>query len=100
MLTLASLIVRNEFCQTVDDAGGLKFILDVMVDYPDTEKLNRQALKLLKALAGNDDVKAHIVTSGGVPLIISVISRLKVRSILSGLLTTTNEPISYRASRP
>ncbi|XP_046751880.1 armadillo repeat-containing protein 6 homolog [Diprion similis] len=77
MLTLASLIVRNEFCQTVHDAGGLKFILDVMVDYPDAEKLNRQALKLLKALAGNDDVKAHIVTSGGVPLIVSAISRLK-----------------------
>lgn len=79
MLTLASLIVRNEFCQTVDDAGGLQFILDVMVDYPEAEKLNRQALKLLKALAGNDDVKSHIVTSGGVPLITSVISRLKVR---------------------
>ncbi|XP_046434464.1 armadillo repeat-containing protein 6 homolog [Neodiprion fabricii] len=77
MLTLASLIVRNEFCQTVHDAGGLKFILDVMVDFPDAEKLNRQALKLLKALAGNDDIKAQIVTSGGVPLIVSAINRLK-----------------------
>ncbi|XP_024935799.1 armadillo repeat-containing protein 6 homolog [Cephus cinctus] len=77
MLTLASLIVRNEFCQSVEDAGGLKFILDVMVDHPDTEKLNWQALKLLKALAGNDYVKSHIVTSGGAPLIVSVISRFK-----------------------
>ncbi|XP_051174994.1 armadillo repeat-containing protein 6 homolog [Leptopilina boulardi] len=77
MLTLASLIVRNEFCQDVDDAGGLKFLLDVMIDHPDVEKLNWQALKLLKALAGNDNVKSRIVTSGSAPLIVSVISRLK-----------------------
>ncbi|XP_066588316.1 armadillo repeat-containing protein 6 homolog [Prorops nasuta] len=77
LITLASLIVRNEFCQEVEDAGGLKFILDVMIDYPDSEKLNWQALKLLKALAGNDDVKAHIITSGCAPLIVSAISRLK-----------------------
>lgn len=78
MITLASLIVRNEFCQEVEDAGGLKFILDIMTDYPDSEKLNWQALKLLKALAGNDTVKSHIVTSGCAPLIVSVISRMKV----------------------
>lgn len=79
MLTLAVLIVRHEFCQDVEDAGGLKFLLDVMTDFPDSEKLNCQALKLLKALAGNDDVKAHIITSGSAPLIISLIYRFKVK---------------------
>lgn len=78
MITLASLVVRNEFCQEVEDAGGLKFVLDIMTDYPDSEKLNWQALKLLKALAGNDNVKSHIVTSGCAPLIVSAISRMKV----------------------
>lgn len=78
MITLAALIVRNEFCQEVEDAGGLKFILDIMTEYPDSEKLNWQALKLLKALAGNDNVKSHIVTSGCAPLIVSAISRMKV----------------------
>ncbi|XP_011642893.1 armadillo repeat-containing protein 6 homolog [Pogonomyrmex barbatus] len=77
MITLAALVVRNEFCQEVEDAGGLKFILDIMTEYPDSEKLNWQALKLLKALAGNDNVKSHIVTSGCAPLIVSVISRMK-----------------------
>ncbi|XP_031847167.1 armadillo repeat-containing protein 6 homolog [Nomia melanderi] len=77
MITLAALIVRNEFCQEVEDAGGLKFVTDVMVDYPDSEKLNWQALKLLKALAGNDDVKSNIITSGCGLLIVSVISRMK-----------------------
>lgn len=78
MITLAALIVRNEFCQEVEDAGGLKFIQDIMIDYPDSEKLNWQALKLLKALAGNDNVKSHIVTSGCAPLIVSAVSRMKV----------------------
>ncbi|KAK0168565.1 hypothetical protein PV327_002350 [Microctonus hyperodae] len=77
MLTIATLVVRNEFCQEVEDAGGLTYILDVMINHPDTEKLNWQALKLLKALAGNDNVKAHIVTSGSAPLIVSAISRFK-----------------------
>lgn len=77
MITLASLIVRNEFCQDVVDAGGLIFVLDVIINYPDSEKLNWQALKLLKALAGNDDVKSHIITAGSAPLIVSVISRFK-----------------------
>lgn len=78
MITLAALIVRNEFCQEVEDAGGLKFVIEVMIDYPDSEKLNWQALILLKALAGNDSVKSHIITSGCGPIIVSAISRLKV----------------------
>ncbi|XP_012528003.1 armadillo repeat-containing protein 6 homolog [Monomorium pharaonis] len=77
MITLAALVVRNEFCQEVEDAGGLKFILDIMTEYPDSEKLNWQALKLLKALGGNDNVKSHIITSGCAPLIVSSISRMK-----------------------
>jgi len=85
MITLAALVVRNEFCQEVEDAGGLNFILDIMIEYPDSEKLNWQALKLLKALAGNDNVKSHIITSGCAPLIVSIISRMKV-----SLLATKN----------
>lgn len=78
MITLAALIVRNEFCQEVEEAGGLKFVIDIMIDYPDSEKLNWQALKLLKALAGNDAVKSHIIIAGCGPLIVSAISRMKV----------------------
>ena len=78
MLTAASLIVRNEFCQDFEDAGGLQFLLDVFTNYPEVEKINWQALKLLKNLAGNDDVKAHIITSGIAPLIIYAINRLRV----------------------
>lgn len=85
MITIAALIVKNEFCQEVKDAGALDFIFNIMVDYPDSEKLNWQALKLLKALAGNDNVKFDIVTSGCGPLVVSAISRLKVNFLLNSL---------------
>uniref|UniRef100_A0A182NI88 LRRK2 ARM repeat domain-containing protein n=1 Tax=Anopheles dirus TaxID=7168 RepID=A0A182NI88_9DIPT len=77
MLTIASLTVRNEFCQTVEEAGGLKFILDAMVEFPDSMKIIREACKLLKALAGNDTVKQNIIQCGAAPLLESALNRHK-----------------------
>jgi hypothetical protein len=37
ILTLTALIVRNEFCLMVEEAGGVTFIMDVFVTYPDSE---------------------------------------------------------------
>lgn len=76
-LTIASLTVRNEFCQVVEEAGGLKFIMDAMVEFPDSIKLLREACKLLKALAGNDTVKLHIIQQGAAPLLESCLNRYK-----------------------
>ncbi|XP_053675747.1 armadillo repeat-containing protein 6 homolog [Anopheles nili] len=77
MLTIASLTVRNEFCQTVEEAGGLQFILDAMVEFPDSVKIIREACKLIKALAGNDVVKLHIIECGAAPLLESALNRHK-----------------------
>lgn len=77
LLTIASLTVRNEFCQVVEEAGGLKFIMDAMVEFPDSIKLLREACKLLKALAGNDTVKLHIIQQGVAPLLESSLNRYK-----------------------
>lgn len=33
ILTIAALTVRNEYCVVVEDAGGLKFIIDAMVSF-------------------------------------------------------------------
>ncbi|XP_011298333.1 armadillo repeat-containing protein 6 homolog [Fopius arisanus] len=98
MLTMASLIVRNEFCQDVEDAGGLTYILDVMINYPDTEKLNWQALKLLKALAGNDNVKVHIVTNGSAPLIVSSIGRFKSSESVASAALSCISALTLRSS--
>lgn len=61
LITLASLLVRNEFCKKVEDAGGLQLIHSVMEGNPDSQKINKQCFKLLKSLAGNDDCKRSIV---------------------------------------
>ncbi|XP_049544373.1 armadillo repeat-containing protein 6 homolog [Anopheles darlingi] len=77
ILTIASLTVRNEFCQTVEEAGGLKFLLDAMVEFDDSVKVLREACKLLKALAGNDTVKKQIIECGAAPLLESALNRHK-----------------------
>ncbi|XP_034478204.1 armadillo repeat-containing protein 6 homolog [Drosophila innubila] len=69
LLTIGTLAVRQELCTLIDDAGGLKLIFAIMKDNLKEERLNREALKLLRALAGHDAVKAHIVQQGVAPII-------------------------------
>uniref|UniRef100_A0A1I8NQK3 Armadillo repeat-containing protein 6 homolog n=1 Tax=Stomoxys calcitrans TaxID=35570 RepID=A0A1I8NQK3_STOCA len=73
MLTIGSLAVRQEFCVTVDEAGCIKLVLKVMSDNINSVRLNREALKLLRALAGHDAVKSHIVQGGVAPILKEVL---------------------------
>lgn len=75
--------MRNEFCQVVEDAGGLKFLMDAMVEFPESIKILRETFKLLKALAGNDSVKTHIIQNGAAPLIESALNRHKSNEAFS-----------------
>ncbi|CRK96437.1 CLUMA_CG009853, isoform A, partial [Clunio marinus] len=77
MLTIASLTVRNEFCEMIADAGGITLIMDAMVEFQDSIKVIRESFKLLKALAGNDKVKADIIKCGIAPIIESSLNRHK-----------------------
>lgn len=77
MLTIASLTVRNEFCQTIAEAGGLTLIMDAMVEFHDSVRVVRETFKLLKALAGNDTVKADIIKNGAASIIESSFNRHK-----------------------
>lgn len=77
MLTIAALAVRNEFCQLVADCNGITFIMDAMVNFPESIKVIRESLKLFKALGGNDKVKADIMKNGAAPLIESSFNRHK-----------------------
>lgn len=38
---LSAIVVRNEFCEKVDQAGGIIHILDILAAHPDTEVRNR-----------------------------------------------------------
>lgn len=64
MLTLSALLVRAEFCKKVCDAGALPIIHDALITFTTNGKIIRQCMKLLKALAGNDECK-HLIISGG-----------------------------------
>ncbi|XP_063238491.1 armadillo repeat-containing protein 6 homolog [Bacillus rossius redtenbacheri] len=70
LMTLSALIVRNEFCGMFKDAGGLQLIKGIMEKQLQDKDLMQQCLKLLKVLAGNDDVKAAITSAGAAPLIV------------------------------
>ncbi|XP_026467253.1 armadillo repeat-containing protein 6 homolog [Ctenocephalides felis] len=87
MLTLSALLVRHEFCQMVVDCGGLRFILDSMVEFGENYKVIKQSFKLLKALAGNDDVKLQIIKNGGDNIIASSLEAHKKNegTVVSGL---------------
>lgn len=37
LLTLSALVVRNEFCKKVEDAGGLRFLLQALEQYSTNE---------------------------------------------------------------
>ncbi|XP_034651857.1 armadillo repeat-containing protein 6 homolog [Drosophila subobscura] len=69
LLTIGTLAVRQELCTAIDEAGGLKTIFEIMSNHLEEVRLNREALKLLRALAGHDAVKAHIVDQGVAPII-------------------------------
>ncbi|XP_032570266.1 armadillo repeat-containing protein 6 homolog [Drosophila sechellia] len=69
LLTIGTLAVRQELCTAIDEAGGLKSVFEIMSSNLDEVRLNREALKLLRALAGHDSVKSHIVQQGVAPII-------------------------------
>lgn len=83
LLTIASLIVRHEFCVMVEDAGGLTFALDLLKKYPESLKVCGESLKFLRALAGHDGVKHHIVQQGAAPLIHNVLNIHKKNETLA-----------------
>lgn len=78
---LGSLTVRNEYCQAVVDQGMLKAILDLLSKEGQDRSIIKESLKLLKVLAGNDNVKNEIAALNGfAPVINSILNNL-VRAI-------------------
>jgi len=75
LAALASLAVRNEYCQEVVDEGGLMFLHDILVNHTEEAELVTRTLKLIKVLAGNDKVKDDVGKAGGIPLVIAAINK-------------------------
>jgi len=75
LAALASLAVRNEYCQEVVDEGGLMFLHDILVKHTEEAELVTRTLKLMKVLAGNDKVKDDVGKAGGIPLVVAAINK-------------------------
>lgn len=87
LLTLSALLVRTEFCKKVEDAGGIEIIHEAMNNFKENDKIVKQCLKVLKALAGNDECKTHIIQRGIAPDIVLVMTqhRKTAQTALCGL---------------
>ncbi|XP_050393057.1 armadillo repeat-containing protein 6 [Patella vulgata] len=73
--TLACLVVRDEFCKEVLEMGGLALIIKSFEKNINDKNITRKSLTVMKALAGNDNVKIAIVKSGGIELIVAAMLR-------------------------
>lgn len=89
MLTVSALMVRTEFCKKVQDAGGIEMIAEVMNNFNNNERINRQCFKLIKSLAGNDTCKAEMLQKNMAPTITKALRANKgnVLTTIAGLST-------------
>jgi len=80
LLALASLCLRNEYCQEVVEEGGLTVLMDIFSGQRGEVELVTRGLVLLKVLAGNDQVKTEIYRTGGIPLVMAAITQYLPRA--------------------
>lgn len=88
MLTLSKLAVRNEFCQEIQDKGGLKFVLQCIEEkHLKNLSLIKSSLSLLKSICNNDQVKMNATKANAIQLLRSVLDKYQkntyVRAIAS-----------------
>ena len=83
---LSSLTVRNEYCQLVSDKKGLKLLFELLVNPDQKSQVVKESLLLLKAVAGNDNVKNDIRVSKGIGIIVDAI----MKNIVSTFLLLTS----------
>ncbi len=81
----SSLAVRNEYCQAIVDEGGLQVLLDLLLDPDQPVQIVMESLRLVKALAGNDNVKKDIRSTKGVGIIVNSMSKHIVSGNNSGI---------------
>ena len=68
--TLGQLCSRDEYCKLVVDLGVLDYALPALERYGTNEEVAYAGCTLLRAVAGNDDVKKLIGARGGIEIII------------------------------
>ena len=108
--TLSMLSNRDEFCKELVELGILDFVLPSLRNLADTESVAHTGCSLLRAVAGNDDVKRIIGERGGIELIIDTMqSQLRSEKVIEQgsaaiaaltLKTPTNATLVVAAGGP
>lgn len=73
--TLCQLANRDEFCKKIVDLGCLDYVLPALQVFGEDENVAHGGCTLLKAVAGNDEVKRIIGARGGISLIIDTMNK-------------------------
>ncbi|XP_041972053.1 armadillo repeat-containing protein 6 homolog [Aricia agestis] len=94
MSTVSALLVRHELCATAARCCDALFAL--LADNYDNVVVTQQAVKLIIALAGNDDVKRQLVKSGIVPIVVSLLSRHTSNPTAAALILKCIAALSLR----
>jgi len=76
---MSSLCVRNEYCQFVVEGGALPTVFKLLLNPDQKKEIVKESLKLIKVLAGNDNVKRDVSNSGGIVTIINSVNKHMVR---------------------
>eukprot|EP00041_Stephanoeca_diplocostata_P034535 m.1182727 g.1182727 ORF g.1182727 m.1182727 type:complete len:519 (+) comp24539_c0_seq2:240-1796(+) len=73
--TLSQLASRDEYCKKMVDLGCLDYTLPAMAAFVGDENVCHGACSLLRAVAGNDDVKRIIGERGGIQQIVDTMQK-------------------------
>ena len=73
--TLSMLTTRDEFCKELVELGVLDFVLPSLRNLGETESVAHTGCSLLRAVAGNDEVKRIIGERGGIALIVDTMQQ-------------------------
>jgi len=68
--TLSQLATRDEFCKQIVDFGCLDYVLPALARFNTNETVAHSGCTLLRAVAGNDEVKKIIGDRGGIGIIV------------------------------
>lgn len=87
MLTLSKLAVRNEFCQEIQDKGGLTFVLNCIEEkHLKNLSLIKSSLSLLKSICNNDQVKMNATKANAIQLLRSVLDKYQKNTYVCELV--------------
>ncbi|KAK2704514.1 hypothetical protein QYM36_016793 [Artemia franciscana] len=80
--TLSNLAIRNEFCQEIADHGGLSLVFETLAVHATDRSCAKWGLALIKALAGNDDIKHLIGKMDGIPpVVLAIMHHLSIPAV-------------------